>query len=51
METNEVKTETVKETSKKADVVQTDDISWLTGYGLLFLGSGILLLKGRKYFE
>lgn len=51
VETNEVKTETVKETSKKADVVQTDDISWLTGYGLLFLGSGILLLKGRKYFE
>lgn len=51
VETNEVKTETVKETSKKADIVQTDDISWLTGYGLLFLGSGILLLKGRKYFE
>lgn len=51
VETSEVETETVKETSQKADVVQTDDISWLTGYGLLFLGSGILLLKGRKYFE
>lgn len=50
-EVNKVETETVKETSQKADVVQTDDISWLTGYGLLFLGSGILLLKGRKYFE
>lgn len=48
---NETKQETVKETSKKADVVQTDDSSWLLGYGLLFIGSGILLLKGRKYFE
>ncbi len=48
---NETKQETVKETSKKADVVQTNDSSWLLGYGLLFIGSGILLLKGRKYFE
>lgn len=43
--------EVVTETIKQKDVVQTDDQSWLFGYGLLFMGSGILLLKGRKYFE
>ena len=37
--------------SQKADVVQTDDSSWLIGYSLLFIGSGILLLKGRQYLE
>ena len=43
--------EVVTETTKQKDVVQTDDQSWLFEYGLLFMGSGILLLKGRKYFE
>lgn len=51
-QTTEVKKEEQpKETSKKADVVQTDDTSWILGYGLLFVVSGLVLLKGRKIFE
>lgn len=49
-QTTEVKEEQTKET-QKADVVQTDDSSWILGYGLLFVVSGLVLLKGRKIFE